>query len=162
MLASREGDTKMRNVQVEGPALPMVREQPRCSRSWLRLSMWGQKKKRLSERNRMNAMAGEMETGRKAVRGLLATLAPPERRQADRPTSDDLTAVTKAVGVLSEAAEKRILTEEEARAVVEAIVRRFVERRFTKVIEEVFTPSKSGWFIVASGKSYGQTRILNW
>lgn len=102
-----------------------------------------------------NLFVSHEPTSREIVRHILSTLGTSQQEPA--PFSKDIKAMGHLVAEISDAAEQNVITEDEADAVVDFLVKRFVERRVDDAIRDVFTPGHGRWFLAsASLKTIGQ------
>lgn len=73
----------------------------------------------------------------------------PERLHSHQPMSKELQVLRKVVSTISESRNENILTDEEAAAVLQFILGRFVERRFDRTIKRMLPQQSDSkhWFI---------------
>ena len=88
-------------------------------------------------------------SARETIRDWLSLLAPPLPPE-EKSLSKDLSLIGKVVSSIIEATEEKILTSEEADAITEFLVAKFVERRLEKTMRELFVPAGHHWFVAAS------------
>lgn len=86
---------------------------------------------------------------RQRVEQWLSLLAPAGSSE-EKPLSKDLSLVGNVINSIVEAAEEKILTEEEAEAVTQFIISKFIERRLNSTMRSLFVIPKNHWFFAAS------------
>ena len=91
----------------------------------------------------------ESHPARERVQYWLSFLSP-RQAAAEKPLSRELQLVARTVASITEAQESQILTKDEAEAVVQFILSKFIERRFNKTIHEVLNGPEQEWLLTAS------------
>ena len=98
------------------------------------------------------------ESARENLRVLLEPIS--GEHSPNRSTSNDLESLKRIVASVADAGDAGILSQSEADTVIDFVVRRFIERRLTKVIQTTLAPPANHWFSLNSGSPTYGTRSI--
>lgn len=100
----------------------------------------------------------EDQSAREMVRFWLRSLAPNPVISEPMSPSKEYSALQRVIATVLSCVEDDLVNEEEAEALVEVVVAKFIDRRFEKILRKVMTPSRGNWFALASGQCHARQR----